>query len=293
VSDAIPLVLQQGQSRCEIYPAIGGSIGRWSVGDQEMLRVASQDSIDAADPFGMATFPLVPYSNRIGYARFSWDGHPVDLVPNFQPEPHAIHGVGWKRPWDVEAHSGHTTILRLSHAADRHWPWPFDAEQEITLGNDALSLTLRTTSRADRPVPLAFGHHPYFDQPGASMRFAAQVVWMSGDNSLPTIAVKPRGQFDFQTVGPVSGRNIDHCYGGVQGGTVISWASRPLRLHIATHPALPAAVVYIPEDGDAFCFEPVPHINNALNLPGQMPGMPVLQPGETRETTLILQASLK
>lgn len=293
MSEVAPVVLEHGQDRCEIYPAIGGSIGRWSVGDQEMLRVASRESVDARDPFGMATFPLVPYSNRIGYAHFSWDGKPVDLVPNFRPEPHAIHGVGWKRCWAVAAHSSHAATLRLSHSADPHWHWPFDAEQEITLGNGVLTLTLSTTNRADQPVPLAFGHHPYFDEDGASLRFAAKAVWMSGDDALPTMAVEPRGQFDFQTGGPVAGRNIDHCYSGIAGVAEVTWADRPLRLHIASNPQLPAAVVYVPEGGDAFCFEPVPHINNALNLPGQMPAMPVLQPGETTETTMILQASPK
>lgn len=293
MSDAAPVVLEHGQDRCEIYPAIGGSIGRWSVGDQEMLRVASRESVDARDPFGMGTFPLVPYSNRIGYAHFSWDGEPVDLVPNFLPEPHAIHGVGWKRCWTVAAHSGHTATLRLSHVADPHWPWSFEAEQEIALGDASLRLTLRVTNRADEPVPLAFGHHPYFDQVGASMRFAAKEVWMSGEDSLPTAAVEPRGQFDFQATGPVSGRSIDHCYSGIDGVAVITWADRPLRLHIASNPQLPAAVIYIPEGGDAFCFEPVPHVNNALNLPGQTPAMPILQPGETSETTIILQASFK
>jgi aldose 1-epimerase len=293
MSDAAPLVLERGQDRCDIYPAIGGSIGRWSVGDQEMLRAASRDSIVAGDPFGMASFPLVPYSNRIGYAHFSWDGKPVDLAPNFRPEPHAIHGVGWKCSWAVASHADATATLHLSHVADRHWPWPFDAEQKITLGDGALTLTLRATNRADRPVPLAFGHHPYFDQDDAWMRFAADAVWMTGDDALPTINVKPRGQFDFGTAGSVSGRNIDHCYSGVEGGAAITWENRSRCLHIATHPPLPAAVVYIPEGGDAFCFEPVPHINNALNLPCQTPAMPVLQPGETRETTLTLQALLK
>jgi aldose 1-epimerase len=291
VSVAAPLLLQNGRDRCEIYPAIGGSIGRWSVGDQDMLRVASPDAIDAGDPLGMATFPLVPYSNRIGDAHFSWGGKPVDLAPNFRPEPHAIHGVGWKRCWAVAAHTNQSATLHLSHDADPHWHWPFDAEQEITLGDGVLTLTLRATNRADVAVPLAFGHHPYFDQRHASLHFAAEAVWMSGQDSLPTNAVKPQGQFDFEAAGDVSGRNVDHCYSGINGAAEIRWADRPLRLQISSSPQLPAAVVYVPEGGDAFCFEPVPHINNALNLPGQTPAMPILQPGETTETTITFQVS--
>ncbi len=114
---------------------------------------------------------------------------------------------------------------------------------------------------------------------------------MSGDDSLPTMSVKPHGQFDFGTAASVSGLNIDHCYSGVDGVAEIRWENRPLKLNIASNPQLPAAVVYVPEGGDVFCFEPVSHINNALNLIGQLPTMPVLEPGETNETTITLQAS--
>jgi galactose mutarotase-like enzyme len=39
-----------------------------------MLRTASAEAIAAHDPLGMASFPLVPYSNRIADARFGWAG---------------------------------------------------------------------------------------------------------------------------------------------------------------------------------------------------------------------------
>jgi aldose 1-epimerase len=43
---------------------------------------------------------------------------------------------------------------------------------------------------------------------------------------------------------------------------------------------LPSAVVYIRNGADGFCFEPVPHLNNALNLPDWEPAMPIVGPGE-------------
>jgi aldose 1-epimerase len=88
--------LRSGDARCVLYPAIGGSIAGWSIGDQHMLKRASDEDVTAVDPLRMASFPLVPYSNRIGHGRFDWDGHAVGITPNFPPEPHAIHGVGWK-----------------------------------------------------------------------------------------------------------------------------------------------------------------------------------------------------
>src|SRR5579885_2221445 len=90
------ITLARGADRCELVPSIGGSIAEWSVTGQSMMRRASGFSIHTNDPFGMASFPLVPYSNRIGGGRFEWDGKARSLARNFPPEPHSIHGVGFE-----------------------------------------------------------------------------------------------------------------------------------------------------------------------------------------------------
>jgi aldose 1-epimerase len=54
-----------------------------------------------------------------------------------------------------------------------------------------------------------------------------------------------------------------------------------LALEISGSPELSAAVVYVRSGADGFCFEPVPHINNALHLRGYEPGMPIVAPGGT------------
>jgi aldose 1-epimerase len=277
-----------GDSICTICPALGGSITGWSVGGQDMLRRADAAAIASGDPLAMASFPLVPFSNRIGHARFMWGGQEIALTANFAPEPHAIHGTGWKEAWDVTEQGDSHCLLTLFHNADPHWPWSFEASQSFTLSDGALEIRLSAVNRADQPVPLAFGHHPYFDCEGAQLTFAASSVLMSGDDALPTEAIVPAGQFDFSSRGAVAGRNIDHCYAGWDGRARIQWTGRPLALEITADMA--AAVVYIPPGGSAFCFEPVPHINNALNRPGDLPAMPIIAPGESFTATICLQA---
>src|SRR5258708_7916801 len=110
-AQAYPLV--HGADRCELLPHLGGSIGAWTVEGQQMLRTASAAAIAARDPFGMGSFPLVPYSNRIGNGAFEWDGKIVTLARNFLPEPHAIHGVGFERSWQVQGGAGDSVLLRL------------------------------------------------------------------------------------------------------------------------------------------------------------------------------------
>ena len=70
-----------GDNISTICPALGGSIIGWSVGEQEMLRRADADAIASGDPLAMASFPLVPFSNRIGNAQFIWKGREIQIIP--------------------------------------------------------------------------------------------------------------------------------------------------------------------------------------------------------------------
>jgi aldose 1-epimerase len=284
------LKIGRGDDICIIHPDIGGSIGRWSVAGQEMLRAAGNKPRVESDPLSMATFPLVPYSNRIANGRFEWDGQTIKLAKNYAPEPCAIHGVGWKRVWSVVEQSATSVVLSLSHDSDEHWPWPFEATQRISIGSRQLTITLNARNTSAHAVPLAFGHHPYFDAAGATLMFAADRVWLADENGLPTRPVSSDFRFDFHNGAPVEGREIDHCYTGISGVARIMWAGQPMALEISSTPQLEAAVVYIPRDGSAFCFEPVPHINNALNMPGHAPAMPIVAPGAAFETAITFHA---
>ncbi|WP_295445212.1 aldose 1-epimerase [Sphingorhabdus sp. EL138] len=277
-----------GDNISAICPALGGSIIGWSVGEQEMLRRADADAIASGDPLAMASFPLVPFSNRIGNAQFIWKGREIQITPNFAPEPHAIHGTGWKQAWTIAERSDAYCVLELQHDADARWPWPFEATQRFTLSAGMLELKLIAINLSDEPAPLAFGHHPYFDMDGAHVTFTAARVLMSGEDAMPYEAITPNGEFDFSTDSKVAGRSIDHCYAGWDGKTRIHWTGRQLALEITAD--MEAAVVYVPKDGSAFCFEPVPHVNNALNLPGELPTMPIVAPGEYFTATILLKA---
>lgn len=284
------LTLTQGAARCTLHPAIGGSLGSWSIGEQQLLRPAGAAAIAAGDPLGMALFPLVPYSNRIAHAAFDWQGTPVQLRPNYPPEPHAIHGVGWRRSWTVGAVSDDAATLALHHPGDADWPWPFLAEQHFNLTDDTLRLDLSVRNLADTAVPLAFGVHPYFDARGAQLRFNADSVWLNDAETLPTHAVAPTGAMDFATPGAAGHRDVDNCYSGWDGQAGIDWAGQPWRLAITASHNLAVAVVYSPRDADIFCFEPLPHINNALHSIGSGGDMPVIAAGATFSAEILFSA---
>jgi aldose 1-epimerase len=290
VTDLSELItIEDNGSKCTIAPSIGGSLTSWTVDGQNILRFSSSEAIASADPLQLSSFPLVPYSNRIGHGRFSWAGQQKSVTPNFAPEPHAIHGVGWKRPWTVRHLTRTSCELVIENDADDDWPWPFFASQHLSLAGGALKIESKATNRADQPVPLAFGHHPYFDKAGAFLQFHAETMLTNGNDALPRDNQSIDGVFDFATTRTLAGCDIDHCYAQWDGWACIHWENRPLALEITSD--VRAVVVYIPQNSEAFCFEPVPHVNNALNRSDLAPGMPVIQPGESFSTTMVLQTA--
>jgi aldose 1-epimerase len=284
------LALSRGASRCALLPHLGGSIAAWSVRDQEMLRTANSAGIAAGDPYATAGFPLVPFSNRVNAARFEWHGDRLELAANFPPEPHAIHGVGFQRPWQVQTRSDNSVVLELRHRPDSGWPWAFDARQRITLADDSLTVDLSATNREAIAVPLAVGHHPYLPRAGARLTFYADGVWLSGDDGLPAERVALSGKFDFSKGAPVERADIDHCYSGWGRAAYVNWPDKPHALEISASPELTYAVVYSSAALQEFCFEPVAHMNDALNRREPGLAMPVVAPGESFSASMRFRA---
>lgn len=265
-----------GPSHCSIFPQSGGSIGSWSVDGQAMLR----DGQNCDSPLGSASFPLVPYSNRIAGAHFDWLGTPIGLTPHPLATPHALHGVGWENIWDISEVGNDYAHLRLFHQPNAHWPWPFEAVQEIRVGKDWLHIALSVCNLSEQAVPLAFGHHPYFDSEGANLSFSADRFYPAGADSLPMAAVEIDAANDFTNGKRVADGNFDNLFGGWNGLARIVWSGRKYQLTIEAD--APHAVLYTPPGARYYCFEPVPHISNALNRADG--DMPIIAPHDAYKT---------
>jgi aldose 1-epimerase len=282
------IFIRSSANECRLCPTIGGSISGWKVSGQDMFRPTDMAGLASGDPLQMASFPLVPYSNRIAHARFLWNGRTFALTRNAAPEAHAIHGTGWRAIWTVAEQGDSHCRLILYHKADTHWPWDFEASQHFEVGDNYLKMDLKVTNASDQPAPLAFGHHPYFDAEGAMLTFNAENVLMGGIDGLPSETERPSGQLDFSHRSAITGRDIDHCYAGWDGRARLEWTGRRLALDIEAE--MTAVVVYIPKDGTEFCFEPVPHVSNALNRAGLLPSMPVIDPDDNYSAKITYRA---
>lgn len=271
------LILESGLLRCEIAPTLGGCIaGLWH-GPQELLRSTPAAQLQSVRVAG--SYPLLPYSNRIGQGRFIWSGKTYSLVPNFAPEPHAIHGVGWERAWTVESASATQAVLGYLHQADGAWPFAFEARQTITLDAQALQLQLSITNRASEPAPAGLGWHPYFAKSAQThIQFEAAARWDMGADMLPTQRRAHPG-----LAGDCSSLDVDHCFEGWSGKLLLTEGGLRLRLQSD----LSCLVVYTTPQRDSIALEPVSHVNNALQLAQQdgesleSLGLRSLQPGQT------------
>jgi aldose 1-epimerase len=169
------------------------------------------------------------------------------------------------------------------------WPWPFRAWQHYTLSHDSLHIEMEAINLAALPVPLAFGHHPYFPRANARLKFQAQQLWLSDEAGLPALPVKPFEKYDYAALKSVDRGDIDHCFTGWDGKAWIAWDGERKALEILASANLPCAVVCIRKDVDGFCFEPVGHLNDALNRRTDYP-MPVIEPGKALRAHITLRA---
>ena len=128
--------LHAGALRLALRPDLGGSIaGLWHR-DQPVLRSTEPAQLESARKSGC--FPLLPYSNRLGFRQFRWKGQSYTTRPNFEGSAHSLHGVGWMRPWEIESSSTVDVVLGCRHDGDADWPFAYEARQYFNLSPSTL-----------------------------------------------------------------------------------------------------------------------------------------------------------
>jgi len=286
-----PPVLQAGQLRLELNPSIGGSISAFVLraehGEFPILRKCNSGSESVLDA---ASFPLVPFVNRIRGGRFAFRGQKVELHPNMAGDPSPLHGQGWLSPWNVEHSDDRRALLSFRHSAGE-WPWDYEAQQEFTLDETALSIRLTCRNSSDRPMPCGLGQHPYFEC-SAQTRIDTDVtgVWTIDEHVLPVEKIPATGRFGLRDR-PVCGQDLDHGFAGWGGSATIRDPQSPVSIRMSS-PDARYFQLYSPASGGIFVAEPVTQANAALNEPEERwaeLGMRVLDPGEAMSLDMTLE----
>jgi aldose 1-epimerase len=276
--------LQAGALACELEPRLGGCIAGFWLDEVPVLRSTTAAQLTSARQAG--SYPLVPYSNRIGHATLVWQGTQHPLVRNNGDEPHAIHGIGWQRPWEVLESDGQSALLSYEHRPDSSWPFAFDSSQAFHLREGILALTLSLTNQSPRAAPAGLGWHPFFvKRPRSRIAFEATGRWEMGPDKLPT-ARRPAHGLDADC----AFLDVDHCFDGWTGAVQL----RDELLHTRVSSNLTRLVVFTNDTRDFVAIEPVSHVNNAVNLvhagfdPAQL-GLVTLQPGESLTAQMTIE----
>ena len=283
------LTLARGPLSLRLAPARGGGIASFDCCAVSGGKIPIFRPLDEVEdgPVALASFPLVPFVNRVRGGEFGFRGRRVTLARNMPPDPSPLHGQGWLAAWEVERLAGDRAELVYRHPSGE-WPWAYEARQVFGLDEDGLSLELSCTNRSDEPMPCGLGQHPYFPcTPATRLDTRVESVWTIDEQVLPVEKIAAAGRFDLGDR-LVCGQGLDHGFGGWSGRAAISDPALPFRI-LMSSPDACFFQLYSPAEGGIFVAEPVTHANAALNAPEeQWPelGLRVLEPGETMTLTM-------
>jgi aldose 1-epimerase len=279
----------------QLSPSIGGIISRLAYLDASGATSILRDShTPVENVLEAASFPLVPYVNRVRDGSFTFRGRTVSMAPNMPGDPSPLHGQGWLNPWIVEEASESRAMLSYRHEPGE-WPWSYEARQEFRIEEAVLWIGLTCCNTADEAMPCGLGQHPYFPC-SANTRIETGVThaWTIDDKVLPVEKVPASGRYDLSDR-LICGQDLDNGFGGWSGRVLMNDPAWPFELELSS-PQARFFQIYSPPSGGIFVAEPVSHANAAMNAPE--PGWPelgfrVLEPGEEMRLDMRLEVRAK
>ena len=308
------ITVQTDRLRLVVLPEAGASLvafeGRFGDAWLPLMRPTPPEAVATLNPSPMASFTLVPWSNRIVDARFTFHGRVYQLRAN-TPQGWAIHGDGRHRRWRVVSSGADALTCRLDSRAfaDYNFPFPLTADVRYALTDGRFDTTLTLTNAGETAMPAGFGFHPYFNRGfGAAAVDEVQLQIKLGgvypplpglDASPITTPVLPGtnlplgmhevpSNMDFAHMTAVGARDINHCFSRWDGRATLAYPSSGVRLEFECDPALGHVVIFTPPGKPFIAVEPVTNAIDGFNLfDAGLPdtGIRALEPGEQFSAT--------
>lgn len=278
--------LKLGDAHLGLLPALGGSVAFWRAKGRDLLVPVADPNLAAQRNTPVAGYPLVPYSNRIGDGRFTFEGVDYALTPNFGGENHAVHGNAWEREWTVAQSDEERAIIFLDHDPQKgddpaQWPFAYRAVMSFVLHPDGLSVEMLIANRDSRSQPVGMGFHPFFARSDdMTLAFATRAMWESGPDNLPSVERPCDGALSFASPRAVQETRLDNCFAGWNGEARLDYPSAGYAVEIEADPVFQHLVVFTSPEKPFVALEPVTNMNNAVNHPN-LPdnGLHILKPG--------------
>ena len=297
------VTLENDLFQCRLVPDVGGAIHSFDckLGNgktQPLLRHTAQ--ANTREILELASWPLVPFSNRIKYGEFEFEGTKYKIAKNYLGGPngiHASHGQGWKFPWQVESADKTQCTLLFTYDPEREdmaglWPFPFKARQHFALNETGMMQLLSVTNTGKTNMPAGLGTHPYFPKvSGTTLQAKVGGLWEIDDEVIPLRHVPVPPEYDFVEAKSLDNARLDSCFSGYGGKMQVVWPEQFVALNLETSPNLNHFVVYTPQGENFFCAEPVSHKPNAVNdADWKDNGLVSLASGKTEEALYQFEA---
>lgn len=275
------ITLGRGSLELDVAPEIGGSVVGLTFENRPVLRPVPRGTTNVLET---ASFPLVPYANRIENGILKFQGKEYRLPLNFGDHPHSLHGHGWQGAWRVDSLSRDRAALAFDHAADA-WPWAYSAEETFALTDDGVVIELSLRNRSDSAMPYSLGLHPYFPRvPGSAITASVDGMWDSDATQIPTRKVAATTLIDLgKTQAVAKAPFVDNTFTGWKGPARITQPELGFEVELSASADCRFFHVFIPQGADFFCAEPTTAMPNAFGRPegAAETGAGVLAPGAT------------
>ncbi len=303
------LTIENEHWRVGLVPENGGCVafGQARVGDAwvDVLRPTPRDRL--GERWATASFPLVPWSNRVRHGTLLWNGETYQLR-RWGTDDFAMHGTAIEFPWEVVSrHACNTTIeFDARGYYGVNFPWDFVARTEFVLDGPRFTWRMSIENTDDEAFPAGLGHHPYFVRALASsdgallgeearLQVNCERAYVLTDGMADGSAGFIPLDLDFRTLRPLGTAFIDTCQ-TARIDPVVATIEYPdaLTLDMEADDLFSHVVVYLPVGERFFAVEPVTNANDAFTLHAQgVPGVGVfaVEPGEmvTAEFSLVLR----
>lgn len=136
---------------------VGGGLRRYDVEGRHVLDPYPRNEI--CDGAHGAT--LVPWPNRLGDGRYTFDGHAYQ-VPLTEPTKHnAIHGFLRWRSWQAREKGPDRVVVGTVLRPQPYFPFTLDVTVEYALDDSGLTVRTRATNLDGVACIYGAGHHPY------------------------------------------------------------------------------------------------------------------------------------
>jgi aldose 1-epimerase len=206
--------LRLGDQRAVVVE-VGGGVRAYDVGGRPVLDPYAVDAI--CD--GAHGAPLVPWPNRLGDGRYSFDGTDYQLALTEPGKANAIHGLMRWRSWQVAERERERVVMAAHLRPMQGYPFALDLQVAYELDGHGLRVTTRATNVGATACPYGTGQHPYLS-PGAGLvddctfqLQAATRVDTDDDRQLPTGRVPVAGStYDFGAPRRLGDLAIDYAF---------------------------------------------------------------------------------